>query len=347
MNALTIQGAGDQTQRLLDGLAKPPGSLGRLEALAVRLAAAQGQVPPRAERSRVLVFAADHGVAREEAVSPYPPEVTALMVRTFNAGKAAVCALARSAGAELEVVDVGVRGLGELPPAAPGVRVFRHPVKKGTANLAKKPAMSLPDCALALATGAEAAGRAAAEGVQLLALGEMGIGNTTAAAALAARLLGAPPEALAGPGTGLDAAGVARKVEVIRRALARGGPREPIGALADLGGFELAAMAGCILEAARLRLPVVLDGFIVGAAALAALRMNQGVQPFLFLATASAEPGHRRVIEALGVGEPLLDWGLRLGEGSGAALSLPLFRAAARLCVEVASLDDVLAGRVG
>jgi nicotinate-nucleotide--dimethylbenzimidazole phosphoribosyltransferase len=192
----------------------------------------------------------------------------------------------------------------------------------------------------------QAAERAAAAGCDVLALGEMGIGNTTAAAALAARLLGRPAAELVGPGTGLDPEGVARKAAVVQRGLDRGGPAEPLGALADLGGFELAALAGCMLRAAGLRLPVVLDGFIVGAAALAAVRLEPGLSAYLLPATRSAEPGHRHVLRALGAGEPVLDLGLRLGEGSGAALVLPMLGAAARLLSEMATLEEVLAGRV-
>lgn len=321
----------------LNALAKPPGSLGRLEGLAAWLCACQGRLPATVARPRVIVFAADHGVARAQAVSPYPPEVTAAMVRTFAAGRAAISVLSRQAGAELEVVDVGVRG---LPPVA---GVVSRPVGPGTADLSAGPAMSEAQRGLALAAGEEAAERAHADGVDLLALGEMGIGNTTAAAAVAARLLGLPAVDLVGPGTGLDAAGVARKAAVVQRALDRGGPADPLGALADLGGFELVAIAGCVRRAAALRLPVVLDGFIVGSAALAARRAWPEVGPYLLAATRSAEPGHDRVLGGLGL-RPVLDLELRLGEATGAALVLPMLRAGAALLHEMATLDEVLAG---
>ena len=333
-----------QTRARLDALAKPPGSLGRLEDIAIFLAGAQRCFPPSAVSPRVVVFAGDHGVAREEGVSPYPPEVTGAMVVTFAAGKAAVAVLARQAGADLEVVQVGVVPVLDLKPV-PGVRVFDRNVARGTANLAAGPAMSAEQRDAALAVGAEAVERALNEGVDLLCLGEMGIGNTTPAAAIAARLLGRPAAELVGPGTGLDAEGVAHKAAVVQRALDRGGPADPLGALADLGGYELAALVGAMLRAEEGDLPVLLDGFIVGAAALVAVGLRPGVRRVLLPCTRSAEPGHRAVLEALDLGPPVLDLGLRLGEASGATAALPLVQAAAALVTDMALLEDVLAGR--
>jgi nicotinate-nucleotide--dimethylbenzimidazole phosphoribosyltransferase len=197
----------------------------------------------------------------------------------------------------------------------------------------------------AMGLGREAVLRAVADNVDVLALGEMGIGNTTAAAALAARLLGRPGVDLAGPGTGLDAAGVSHKARVIQRGLDREGPQDPLGALADLGGLEIAALVGAILEAAARRVPVVLDGFIVSVAALVAVQLNPNVRAHLIPATRSAEPGHGVVLDALDLGPPLLDWGLRLGEGSAATLALPLCRAACAALRDMATLDEVLGGR--
>ncbi|MCB9765490.1 MAG: nicotinate-nucleotide--dimethylbenzimidazole phosphoribosyltransferase [Alphaproteobacteria bacterium] len=331
--------AAAEAQAAMDGLAKPPGSLGRLESLAVWLAGVQGRAKPRVDNPRVIVFAGDHGVARDEAVSPYPPEVTATMVRTFAEGRAAVAVLARQAGAALEVVDVGVRGLDQ-----PVEGVVRARVAPGTLNLARGPAMTPGQRDAAIAAGRRAALRAAADGVDLLALGEMGIGNTTPASALTARLLGVPASMVVGPGTGLDAEGVRHKATVVQRALDRNGPRDPMGALADLGGFEIAALVGCMLEASSQRIPILLDGFIVGAAALVAVRHRPELARALMPATASAEPGHRAVIEALGTPAPLLDWGLRLGEASGAALLIPACRSASALLHEMATLAEVLAG---
>lgn len=327
----------------IDALAKPPGSLGRLEALAAQVAGVQGRATPTASRPRVIVFAADHGVARAEAVTPYPPEVTGAMVATFARGTAAVAVLARAAGADLEVVDVGVAGLGEVTPVA-GVRVVRAPVGPGTANLAVAAAMSAEDCVAALAAGKAAVDRAAADGADLLALGEMGIGNTTAAAALAARLLGRPAVELVGPGTGLDAAGVGRKAAVVQRALDRGGPADPLGALADLGGYEIAALTGALLQAGVRRIPVLLDGFIVGAAALVAVRLAPELRRHWIPASRSAEPGHAAILADLDLGPPLLDWGLRLGEASAATLALPLVVAATRIPAQMATLASVLGG---
>ena len=328
----------------LNLLAKPPGSLGRLEDLAVALAASQGRALPTADRPQIIVFAADHGVARAQAVSPYPPEVTALMVQTFASGRAAVSALARVAGAGLEVVELGV--VQSLPlTIAPGVRVVRESIAPGTNDLSVQAAMSPGERDAAMGLGREAVLRAVADTVDVLALGEMGIGNTTAAAALAARLLGRRGAELAGPGTGLDAAGVSHKAAVIQRGLDRNGPGDPLGALADLGGLEIAALVGGILEAAARRVPVVLDGFIVSVAALVAVRLNPNVRAHLIPATRSAEPGHGVVLDALGLGPPLLDWGLRLGEGSAAALTLPLCRAACAALRDMATLEEVLGGR--
>jgi nicotinate-nucleotide--dimethylbenzimidazole phosphoribosyltransferase len=337
----------NEARMRMDALAKPPGSLGRIEVLGAWLAGCQGQSRPTAERPRVIVFAGDHGVAKAHQVTPYPAEVTPLMVRTFAAGRAAISVLAGQAGATVEVVDCGVNGLplGNIPTAT-RVQVVRSPIGPGTRDLVAEPAMTAAQCSAAMRVGAEAADRAANQGCDVIALGEMGIGNTTAAAAVAARLLARPAADLAGPGTGLDMAGVSRKAVAIQRALDRGGPSDPAGALADLGGFEMAALVGCILQGAARSLPVVLDGFIVGASALVAVRLDPRVRPYLLAATRSGEPGHRAILAALGIDEPVLDLGLRLGEATGAALVLPMLRAAAHLLSDMATLDDVLNGRV-
>lgn len=334
--------AAAKTRARLDALAKPPGSLGRLEDIAVFLAGAQRCFPPSAASPRVVVFAGDHGVARDEGVSPYPQAVTGAMVQTFASGRAAVAVLARQAGAELEVVQVGV--VPELAVSAvPGVVVRDENVARGTANLARGPAMTEAQRDAALEVGRRAVQRALEAGVDLLCLGEMGIGNTTPAAALAARLLGRPAAELVGPGTGLDAAGVAHKAAVVQRALDRGGSEAPLEALADLGGLEIAALVGAVLAAEEGDLPVLLDGFIVGAAALLAVRHRPEARRVLLPCTRSAEPGHAAVLAALDLGPPVLDLGLRLGEASGAAAALPLVRAATALVTEMALLEDVLA----
>jgi nicotinate-nucleotide--dimethylbenzimidazole phosphoribosyltransferase len=325
---------GRRTQARLDQKTKPPGSLGRLEEVAVRVAMARGvEVPPLPVKA-LVVMAADHGVAAE-GVSAYPPEVTAQMVANFARGGAAINVLARAAGAEVVVVDMGVRA----PVSLPGVLARR--IGPGTRNLAAEPAMSRGEAVAALEAGIALARDLAGRGVTLLGAGEMGIGNTTAASALSACLLGRPADELVGRGTGVDEAGLARKREVIRRALAlHAAPGlDPVDALARLGGFEIAGMAGLALGAAASRVPLLVDGFISSAAALAAIRIAPAAAGYLLLSHRSAESGHRLVGEALGL-RPLLDLELRLGEGTGAALAMPLVDAAIRILHEMATFAD-------
>lgn len=319
-------------QRALDAKTKPPGSLGRLEALARQIALAQGTLAPDPDPMAVLVFAGDHGVAAE-GVSPYPQEVTAQMLATYAAGGAAVNVLARSAGVTVRVVDVGVAGAVRHD----GPVVARR-VRAGTGNIVREPAMTSSECATAIGVGREALAALAREGYRTVALGEMGIGNSTVAAALVAALTGWPPEATVGRGTGLDDAGLLHKAAVVARALERdGGPfDDPLRVLASLGGLEVAALVGALLEAPRHGLVVVLDGYIVSAAALAALRLDPSLAPFLVAGHRSAERAHGRLLEALGL-EPLLDLGLRLGEGTGAVLALPVLRAACAVLREMAT----------
>ena len=342
-------------------LTKPRGALGRLEELAVRLAGLQGDPRPAVDPVCCLLFAADHGVV-SEGVSAYPQAVTAQMVGNIAAGGAAISVLARALDARLSVIDCGVAGGGI---AIPGV--LQAQVAPGTRNLAEEPAMDRTQLAEALAVGRDAAERAAGSAseapARLLVAGEMGIGNTTAAAALSCALLGLGGAALAGPGTGLDPEGVARKAAVLDRALARhragpGGAHGsadsigalaegpvtpamgiPLRALADLGGFEIAAITGCALRAAQLGVPLLVDGFIATAAVLAACRIQPGVRPWLIFAHTSAEPGHARLLAALEA-DPLLDLGLRLGEGSGAALAVPLLRLACALHGGMATFES-------
>lgn len=309
-----------------DQLTKPRGALGRLEDVAVTLAALQGRERPRIERPWFTVFAGDHGVVAE-GVSAYPQAVTGEMLRNFVRGGAAISVLARTQGAPLELVD-----LGTAVPIEPLPGVLHLNLGPGTANFAQGPAMSEAQCHAALAAGRDSAERARAEGADLYLGGEMGIGNTTTASALAAALTGTSATTLAGPGTGLDAAGVQRKAQVIDQALAlhRAHCEVPLEALRRLGGFELVALAGAYLACAQHGIPVLVDGFICSVAALCAVRLNPACRPWLLFAHRSAEPGHLAVLEALGA-EPLLDLGLRLGEGSGAAVALPLLRLACDL----------------
>ena len=305
-------------------LTKPPGSLGRLEEIAVTLAALQGRERPSLERVRITVFAADHGVAAE-GVSAFPQEVTVEMIRNFSRGGAAIAVLAREQGAALEVVDVGaVRDPGPLD----GVVSAR--VADGTANMVRESAMSEAQLAAALTAGRESVERGGE--LDLFIGGEMGIANTTAATAVAAMLTGATPLELAGPGTGLDAKGIGHKVQVIAEACQLHSDAEGDGwhTLRCVGGFEIAALAGAYITCAQQGVPVLVDGFISGAAALAAVKINPSVADWLLYAHASAEPGHGVMMKTLGA-EPLFDLGMRLGEGSGAAVALATLKLAVAL----------------
>ncbi|MCC7366991.1 MAG: nicotinate-nucleotide--dimethylbenzimidazole phosphoribosyltransferase [Chloroflexi bacterium] len=317
-------------------LTKPAGSLGTLERLHVTLAAIQGCALPAVEQPAVLVVAADHGVATA-GVSAYPRQVTAEMVRNFARGGAAINVLAQDARARLVVADLGIDWQGAEPPAG----ILRRPIAPGTANLAERPAMSRAEAVRAVEVGITLAQELIADGADLIALGEMGIANTTASAALIAALAGRPPRDVTGLGTGVDHPGWQRKVAVIERALARAqvDASDPLGALAELGGFEIGALAGAMLGAAAAKAPVLLDGLIVGAAALLAVTLVPSVQPYLIASHRSVEPGHRVVLELLEL-EPLMDLGLRLGEGSGAAVALHLIRAACALPRQMATFAE-------
>ena len=324
-------GVAEMARRRQHQLTKPPGSLGRLETLAIRLAALRGEITPELGPVRIAVFAADHGV-NAHGVSAYPSSVTAAMVGNFAGGGAAINVLSRQLDASLEVVDVGTL---EPLPALPGVVDRRQ--GPGTADFTTAPAMSDEQLAGALQAGGEALERAGAVG--LFIGGEMGIGNSTAAAAVGCALLGLPGSALAGPGSGLDGAGVTHKAAVIDAGLARHPDRGPLAVLRCLGGFELAALTGAYLRAAQQSVPVLVDGFITSAAALAAVRLQPALAPWIFYAHRSAEPGHGRLLDALHA-EPLLDLDLRLGEGSGAALAVPLLRAALALQAGMATFAE-------
>ena len=316
-------------------LTKPPGALGELERLAIRLAGMQGRVCPQVERVAITVFAADHGVT-VEGVSAFPAEVTAQMVLNFLNGGAAISVLARHLRARLEVVDVGVAA--ELP-ARPGLVSAK--VAPGTANLARAPAMTPEQLADALAVGRAAAERAVADGCELFIGGEMGIGNTTAATALICALTGGDPHALTGAGTGVDDATRARKAEVIARALALHGAAlaNPSEALRRVCGLEIAALTEAFLACGEAGVPVLVDGVIASAAALAACRMVPELSDWLLWGHRSQEPAQQAVFEALGA-RPLLDLDMRLGEGSGAAVAVPIVQAACRLHGEMATFAE-------
>jgi nicotinate-nucleotide--dimethylbenzimidazole phosphoribosyltransferase len=323
-----------EAARRLDDLTKPPGSLGRLEELAIGLAGMTGVAAPIFPRKAVVIFAADHGVTAQ-GVSAYAGEVTAAMVANFLAGGAAINVLAGTAGAEVVVVDVGVRSaIPEPRDTKPGVRarLVRARVRAGTRDLSIEPALERPQTEAALEVGLRLADELRRAGVTIVAVGEMGIGNTTSASAVVAALTGADARSVTGRGTGVDDATLERKVAAIERGLARVGPvpADPLRVLDEVGGLEIAGLAGFIVGAAAVRIPVVLDGFITGAAALVAARLAPALPPRLIAAHRSAEPGHAAALDALGL-DPLLDLRLRLGEGTGAALALTLIDAACAL----------------
>ena len=306
-------------------LTKPTGALGRLEMLAIELAGLQHADRPRAERVPIIVFAGDHGVAAQ-GVSAYPQEVTIAMMANFAGGGAAISVLARELGSSLEVVDAGTLAAGSMPG------VVTDKPRRGSRDFSKEAALAPDELAFAFDCGRRAVARAAVSSPDLLILGEMGIGNTTSAAAMAAALLGIGADRMTGRGTGLDAAGRTRKARLIDAALARhrlkGAPAERV--LVAVGGLEIAAICGAIIASAQRRIPILVDGFIVSVAALAASRINPSCRPYLIFSHRSAEQGHRLVLEALEA-RPLLDLDLRLGEGSGAALALPILRLACAL----------------
>ncbi|NWB53897.1 nicotinate-nucleotide--dimethylbenzimidazole phosphoribosyltransferase [Pseudomonas sp. F8002] len=316
-------------------LTKPAGSLGQLEAVAVQLAGLQGQVKPSVDHLWIAIFAGDHGVVAE-GVSAFPQEVTGQMLHNFVTGGAAISVLARQLDAKLEVVD-----LGTITPTLnlPGVRHLN--IGLGTANFVNGPAMTEAQGQLALQAGRDSVHRAIASGAQLFIGGEMGIGNTTAASALACALLDCQVSDLTGPGTGLNAQGVSHKVAVIERALAlhTGDRDDALKTLFNLGGFEIAALVGAYLACAQEGVVVLVDGFICTVAALVATRLNPGCREWLLFGHRGAEPGHRHVLQSLNA-EPLLELGLRLGEGSGAALAVPLLRLACALHGQMATFAE-------
>ncbi|GAA4353237.1 nicotinate-nucleotide--dimethylbenzimidazole phosphoribosyltransferase [Variovorax defluvii] len=318
-------------QHLLDHKTKPLGALGRLEALALRVGLILGSEAPALEAPQMLVCAGDHGLAAR-GVSAFPSDVTWQMVENFLAGGAAVSVLARQHGLALTVVDCGVRH-----DFAPRVGLRLCNIAPGTADASSGPAMSAAQCEQAIANG-----MALVRGLpgNAVLLGEMGIGNTSAASMLLARLAGLDIDACTGSGTGLDAAGLARKRALLREVLAlHADAGTPLGALAAFGGFEVATLVGAVLQAAEERRVIVVDGFIAGAAVLVANALRPHVVQRCVAAHASAEPGHRLLLEALGL-SPLLALDLRLGEGSGAALAWPLLESACRILREMASFES-------
>lgn len=326
----------------LDRLTKPPGSLGRLEELAIGLAGIAGHPSPSMARRAIVVAAGDHGVARR-GVSAYPSDVTAQMVANFVDGGAAINVLAEAVGASLTVIDVGVAGpVMTVPPDAErGGRLVQARVRAGTADMTESPAMTRADALRSIGVGLDVVGDLLASGVDVVGLGDMGIGNTTAASAIVAVMTGAAPAAVTGRGTGIGDEAHRRKVATIEQAIARNAPdpADPIGVLAAVGGLEIGALVGLILGAVAGRVPLVLDGFITGAAALLAADLAPRIAERVIAAHRSVEPGHTIVLERLGL-RPLLDLDLRLGEGTGAALAFQLLDAAVRIRDGMATFES-------
>ncbi|VVE57251.1 nicotinate-nucleotide--dimethylbenzimidazole phosphoribosyltransferase [Pandoraea anhela] len=326
----------DSLQHAIDTKTKPPGSLGALERVAHRLGRIQQSTAPDLTRAAMLVFAGDHGVVAA-GVSPYPQAVTAQMVLNFLGGGAAINVFCRANDIEMEVINAGV--VADFPSHASLVDI---PVARGTRNFLDAPAMTREQLEAALTAGAARVVTHASRGTRMIGFGEMGIGNTSSAACLMQRLTGLPLPACVGRGTGVDDAGLARKTAILERALAAhpatGTPPDPLDTLATFGGFEIAMMTGAYLAAAKLGLVIVVDGFISTAALLVASRVSPAVLDYCVFAHASDETGHRAMLDALGA-EPLLQLGLRLGEGTGAALAMPLIRAAAAFLREMATFE--------
>jgi nicotinate-nucleotide--dimethylbenzimidazole phosphoribosyltransferase len=318
-----------------DFLTKPQGSLGRLEAISVQLAGITGQPRPSVARKTVIVMAGDHGVARN-GVSAFPAEVTPQMVLNFLHGGAAINVLARQAGARVTVVDVGVAS-----DFADALGLIRRKVAYGTADFTRGPAMTAEQAGEALQVGVDVVTAEIAAGLDLVATGDMGIGNTTPSAAIIAALSGRPVASVTGRGTGVDDAGLARKITAIETALAvnRPDPTDAFDVLCKVGGLEIAGLAGVIIGAANQRVPVVIDGFISGAAAAIAVGLAPAAQPYILASHRSVEIGHIAMFDLLGV-RPLFDFDLRLGEGTGAVLAFHIIEAAARILDEMATFAD-------
>ncbi len=316
------------------GLTKPPGSLGRLEALSIQLAGILGKPSPTIQHKVIVTMAGDHG-AVAEGVSAYPQEVTAQMVANFVRGGAAINVLARHVGARVVVVDMGVA----TDVSHPAVVVKK--IAPGTGNIARGPAMSREQALCALLAGMEVVEKEIEQGLDVLGVGDMGIGNTTPSAAIAAMMTGQAPAAVVGRGTGLDDAGLAHKVAVVEKALAvnRPDPSDALDVLAKVGGYEIGGMAGAMLAAAAHRRPVVVDGFISTAAAMIAVGLAPQLRPYLIASHRSQERGHGVMLEWLGL-QPLLDLDLRLGEGTGAALGIFLVEAACKILCEMATFEE-------
>ncbi|MFX3635551.1 MAG: nicotinate-nucleotide--dimethylbenzimidazole phosphoribosyltransferase [Candidatus Pristimantibacillus sp.] len=323
-----------------DHLTKPPGSLGKLESIAYQLAGINGnkdKLWPDLQRKAVVVMAGDHGVC-EEGVSAFPQEVTAQMMLNFVGGGAAVNVLANQAGADVYCVDIGVKtDLDNVEHP----RLLNRKLMRGTANMAKQPAMSREEAIAAIMTGVQVVNELVEQGYQLFATGEMGIGNTTPSAAITSVLTGLPPEQSVGRGTGINDSGWLHKVEVVKRAIAinEPDPLDPIDVLAKVGGVEIAGLVGVIIGAAANGCPVVIDGYISSAAALVAVRIAEETKPYLLASHLSQEQGHAKLLESMGL-SPMIQLEMRLGEGTGAVLCFHFIDAALKLMQEMATFES-------
>jgi nicotinate-nucleotide--dimethylbenzimidazole phosphoribosyltransferase len=329
------KGAMAEARARQDILTKPQGSLGRLEEMSIQLAGIQGKPIPQIRHKAVIVMAGDHGVVAEK-VGNWPQEVTAQMVYNFLAGGAGINVIARQVGARIIVVDMGVAS--ELKP---NPRLLSRKVAPGTRNMTLGPAMTGEEAIKAVEIGMEIVATEMAKGLDIVATGDMGIGNTTASSAICAVMTGRPVAEVTGRGTGISDEQLAHKIEVINRALAvnHPDPKQPLDVLAKVGGFEIGGLVGVMLGAAAHRIPVVIDGFISGAAALIATALSLGLKDFLIAAHVSAEAGHKLLLKHLEL-KPLLDLGMRLGEGTGAALGIFLSETAARILAEMSTFAE-------
>jgi len=325
----------EEAQLRLDNLTKPLGSLGRLEELAKQIAGITGKLDPELKNKVIFTLAADHGVT-EEGVSLYPKEVTAQMVYNFLNGGAGINVLARHVGAKVIVVDIGVTE--DLKPHS---KLIIKKVNYGTSNMAKGPAMTRDEAIKTIEAGIEIFNDELKNGIDILGTGEMGIGNTTAASAITAAFIDKPVEEITGRGTGLNDLGLRNKIDIIKRSLAlnKPDPLDPIDVLSKVGGFEIGGLVGIILAAASHNIPVVIDGFISGAAALVAFKIEPKVKDYMIAAHKSQEGGHKIILEHIGL-RPLLDLDLRLGEGTGGALGIGLADAAIKILTQMATFKS-------
>jgi len=324
----------NKAQKRLDSLTKPLGSLGRLEYIARRIVGITGEMFPKVDNKAVIIMCSDNGVV-EEGVSQTSKDVTSSVTRNFMKGITGINVLSRHAGSSIVVVDIGVDD--DLNVDG----ILNRKIRKGTWNIAKGPAMTREEAVKAIEVGIETVRELKEKGVNLLGTGEMGIGNTTTSSAVAAVLTGGEVEGLVGRGAGLSTEGLKNKINVVKRAIKINNPdpKDPVDVLAKLGGFDIAGLAGCFIGAAVYRVPILIDGFISSVAALIAVRIKPEVRDYIFPSHSSAEPGSKSVMEALGL-EPMLNLGMRLGEGTGAALAFHIVDAAIAAYTHMGTFDD-------